>query len=112
MTVAALIERERSRLVAALVGAGVAGGLAAAGVLAAAGAWMLGGARWLTLPRALPWIVWGAVLGVALAALWWTRRHVRREGASHAVARAVEGERALRAGTVRGAIEVAGSGPC
>lgn len=111
MTVAALIERERSRLVAALVGAGVAGGLAAAGVLAAAGAWMLGGARWLTLPRALPWIVWGAVLGVALAALWWTRRHVRREGASHAVARAVEGERSLRAGTVRGAIEVAGSGP-
>ncbi|MGZ8469727.1 MAG: hypothetical protein ACXW61_09295, partial [Gemmatirosa sp.] len=73
MTVLTLIERERARLVAALIGAGVAGGLAGAGAIAAAGGWLLGDARWLTLPRALPWLVWGAIAGAAAAAVWWTR---------------------------------------
>jgi hypothetical protein len=111
MTVLSLIERERARLAAALVGAGLAGGLAGAGAIAAAGGWLLGDARWLALPRALPWLLWGAILGAALGAAWWTRARLRREGATAAVARAVEGERSLRAGTVRGALEVGAQGP-
>jgi hypothetical protein len=111
MTLSALIERERARLVVALVGAGVAGGLAGAVVVAAAGGWLLGDARWLTLPRALPWLVWGVIVGAAAAAVLWTRARLRRDGAAAAVARAVEGERALRAGTVRGALEVGQQGP-
>ena len=77
MTLSALIERERTRLVVALVGAGVAGGLAGAVVVAAAGGWLLGDARWLTLPRALPWLVWGVILGAAAAAVLWTRARRR-----------------------------------
>ncbi|MBV9881336.1 MAG: hypothetical protein JO180_12605, partial [Gemmatirosa sp.] len=58
MTVADLVAGERRRLRLRLLVAGGALAAAGAAALAAAGGLALGGARWLALPRALPWLVW------------------------------------------------------
>ncbi|HVE77770.1 MAG TPA: hypothetical protein VNA89_02860, partial [Gemmatimonadaceae bacterium] len=110
MTAVELVERERRRLRAAHA---VAGGMlvVAAGLLGLAiGALALGGARWIALPRGTPFAVW-AVVGVAgLALAVWMVRRGRAGSARSAVASAIERERALRTGALRGAIEVANAG--
>ncbi|MCY7379962.1 MAG: hypothetical protein LH467_11595, partial [Gemmatimonadaceae bacterium] len=61
MTIGALVDRERRHvrrhelLAGALLGAG------ATSCIVGAGAVLLGHARWLTLPRAIPFAVWMAV---------------------------------------------------
>ncbi|MEI6740802.1 MAG: hypothetical protein WCK74_10895, partial [Gemmatimonadaceae bacterium] len=87
----------------ALVGPVIAG-LAACTVL-------LGDGRWLTLPRALPLIGLGLALSSGLPAALWIRRRAARLASLADLAGVIETEQALRAGSLRGALEVAATGP-
>ncbi len=110
MTIVELVERERRRLrwmelaAGAALGATVVCGLVAGGVL------LLGHARWLALPRAVPLLVWVLLVGGSALVAWRTRRRLRSGTSRVQVAAAIERERTLRAGALRGAIEVAESG--
>ncbi len=109
MTLAQLVGRERSRLGIALVARGAALALAILALVIAAAVFALGDARWIRLP-ALPVLAWSlALLGVA-AVLWWSERDSRRSAGEANIARAIERERSLRAGSLRGALEAAESG--
>ena len=109
MTLAQLIGRERSRLALALALRGVALALAVLALVIAAGALLLGDARWIGLP-AVPLLAWLLALVGVGAVLWWTHREARRTAAESSVARAIERERAMRAGSLRGVLEAAESG--
>ena len=79
-------------------------------IVGAVGIALLGGNRWLSLPRVLPFAVW-LIASVAAVWAWRLRRH--EDGlvtASDAVAEAIEHEQRLRRGTIRVASEVANSG--
>ena len=111
MTIGALVDRERryvrrqELLAGALLGAG------AAALVLGLGAALLGSARWLALPRAVPFVIW-AVLGTALLALAHrTHGRLRARGTRAHVARAIESEQGLRRGLLVGAIELEGTGP-
>jgi hypothetical protein len=109
VTLAQLVGRERSRLGIALVARGVALSLALLALVIAAGVFVLGDARWIRLP-VVPLLAWAlALLGVA-AVLWWTQRDARRSAGEGSIARAIESERSLRAGSLRGVLEAAESG--
>ncbi len=110
MTIGSLVDRERRhvRRQELLAGALLAAGVAA--LVLGLGAALLGGARWLALPRAVPFLVWD-VLGLALLALAnRTRRRLRDGGTRLHVARAIETEQGLRRGLLVGAIELEGHG--
>ena len=72
-------------------------------------AFWLGDARWISEPAA-PAIAWVIVLLAIGAPLAWTIVHVRRAATPAKVAHAIERERALRDGSLRGALEVEGQG--
>jgi hypothetical protein len=110
MTVVQLVGAERARLRRAITGSGAALALAAALGGIALGAWALGASRWMALPRALPFVVWLLVLGLVALCAAWTRRRVTRDASAMGVAVAIEQERALRSGLVRGALEVGEQG--
>jgi hypothetical protein len=110
VTIGALVDRERRHvrrqelLAAALVAAG------AAALVIGLGAMLLGDARWLALPRLVPFAVW-LTLGVTLVALAYrTRRRLRRGATRTEIARVIEGEQGLRRGLLVGAIELEGRG--
>ena len=109
MTVVELVERERSRLrtvdIAATVGIAVVVTLAVIG----AGAWLLGESRWIDLPRVTPLVVWGVLLGTNTLVRWWALKRLRGELARPSVAAAIEREQTLRAGSLRGVIEISDS---
>lgn len=109
MTVRERIARERSRIrrLSLLAAGGVA--LAALGVLLAVGVLVLGGARWMTLPAATPFLIWAAALLAAGGAAVVMARRLRREASVAAIARAVEEERALRRGSLLGVLELGGA---
>ena len=110
MTIGALVDRERRHVQRQEL---LAAGLVAAGAVALViglAAVLLGDARWLALPRALPLAVW-LVVGVTLLALAHRTRRRLRTGATRVdVARAIEGEQGLRRGLLVGAIELEGRG--
>ncbi len=110
MTVGQIIARERSRLRIALVTRGVAIALAIGLALLAASIFALGGARWITRPSAPlgAWTLVGVVLAVLIVLSW---RAGRRRASASAIAAAIERERTMRAGSLRGALEVDSSGP-
>ena len=110
MTVIDLVNRERGRLSRLIAAAGGAAAIGCAALLLAAGVVALGRARWIDLPRVTPFFVWLAVVIVAVAAVWWTRRRLARDASIHGLAYEVEREQAMRAGALRGALEVASSG--
>ncbi|AHG90514.1 hypothetical protein J421_2977 [Gemmatirosa kalamazoonensis] len=110
MTISELVGREQRRLRARLLVAGGALGAAAIGALVAVGGLALGGARWLDLPRVVPVVLWLVVVAAGLAVAYAVRRALRRDASVGPVAAAIERERALRAGEVRGALEVARTG--
>src|SRR6185436_1284571 len=62
MTVTDLVDRERGRLSRLIAAAGGAGAIGVAALLLAAGVIVLGRARWIDLPRVVPFIVWLAVI--------------------------------------------------
>ena len=109
MTVRTLVERERARL--RLVHAFSFAALIAVAslVVIGLGAWLLAGNRWMTLPRGTPLLVWVALVGANAAVLAWAVRRLRRDLATPAVAAAIEREQTLRAGELRGVMEVGGA---
>jgi hypothetical protein len=110
MTVVDLVDRERGRISRLIAAAGGAAAVGLTALLLAAGVVLLGRARWIDLPRVAPFVVWLAVAIVAIAAVWWTRRRLARDASLNGLAFEVEREHSLRAGAVRGALEVATAG--
>jgi hypothetical protein len=110
MTLHELIERERRKVRLRELIASLLLGAGAAALIIAFGAGVLGGARWLTLPRVVPFLVWLVVLGAAAALAWRTRERLRRDATSSQVAHAIESEQRLRRGALLGALELEGRG--
>jgi hypothetical protein len=110
VTISQIIQRERTSLRRMHVAVGIAVALAATATIVALAAVLLGGARWMSLPRGTPFLVWTVVIGSNVAAWLLARRIVRRETSLGEIAAAVEREQALRSGSVRGTMEVADSG--
>ena len=108
MTIFELIARERAR-VAQLVRA-EAWTRAAVAVVAALtlGALLLGGSRWIALPRIVPFVVWAVAIAAAVFLVRRGAAALHRIAASVAIADAVESEQKMRRGAVRGIIELSG----
>jgi hypothetical protein len=110
MTVGNLVDRERRKLQRAELLAGVLLGVGGVALGVGFGAILLGGARWLALPRGVPLAIWVVLaIGVAWLALR-TSRRLAREATRMRVARAIEDEHGLRRGQLVGAIEMDGRG--
>ena len=110
MTIVELVDRERARARWMELASGVALGIAVACALFAFGVLLLGHARWLALPRGVPlgiWVLGAAGIGAVAVA---TRRRLAAHTSRAGIATAIERERSLRAGALRGAIEVADAG--
>lgn len=110
MTLHDLVERERrglARLTTTMVWAAIVAAIAIA--IALAVLW-LGQSRWLELPRVVPFVFWGLVIAVVAVGLQRGRRLIERSSRLSDVAMAVERERKLRDGSLRGILEVADSG--
>ena len=110
MTIFDLVGRERRRIARLVrVDTGVTA-LAVAGAVFVAGALALGGARWIALPRLVPFLIWAAAIGlVAMVA----RRGIRvgaKVASTAAVSEAVEREHKMRDGSVQGVMELAHDG--
>ncbi|MDQ8167973.1 MAG: hypothetical protein P3B76_14665, partial [Gemmatimonadota bacterium] len=106
----ARLAREQSTLRARAVAAVVLAIIAVVALSAAASAWLMADGRWMTLPRAVPAALWiaAAALAAALAAV--LRRRSAEVLTLTSLAGAVEREQALRAGSLRGALEVGATG--
>ena len=108
---AAMVRDERSALLKLARETRVAQTVTPVFAVAAGSIALLGGGRWLALPRIVPFVCWGVALG---GALWVWRRRRDDEGRTttpDAVAEAIEQEQQLRRGELRVAQEVADSGP-
>jgi hypothetical protein len=110
MTILELVERERTRLRRMYVIGGLGLTLGATGVVLSLGTLALGSARWISLPRGVPFLVWLVVAAVDVAVIVWTARRLERRTGQRDVAAAIEREQVMRAGQLRGALEVADSG--
>lgn len=110
MTISQLVDRERASLRRLHVIAGVVIALALTASIVAAATVVLGGARWMTLPRVTPFVVWAVVIAANAGAWALTRYVLRRETSIDEIAAALEREQSLRAGSVRGTMEVANTG--
>jgi hypothetical protein len=109
MTVVEIVERERARLRVVDVAAALALAFTVTATVIGAGAWLLGESRWIALPRETPMLVW-SVLAIANGAIiYLATKRLSRELAQPSVAAAIEREQTLRAGALRGVIEVADS---
>ena len=111
MTLIERIDSERRALSRMRRGAVVAGCIAAALLVVAAAVALLGSGRWLWLPASLPLVLWSVVIPSSAAVALFAFAHDRRPGGTLRMAELIERERGLRAGSVRSAVEVAGSGP-
>ena len=110
MTIHELVERERVRLRRLHLIGGLALALGATAIVLAAGASMLGSARWIALPRSVPFLIWLVVVAADVAVVIFTARRLDRRATGQSVAAAIEREQAIRAGALRGVLEVADSG--
>ena len=110
MTPLELVERERIRLRRLHVIAGVSLALAITFTALALGVLALGDARWIALPRPVPFVIWVLVLAMDAAVVTWSWKRLRTDVTRGGVAAAIEREQALRAGALRGALEVADRG--
>ena len=110
MTVLELVDRERSRLRWLHLLAGLALAVGATCLLLALGASALGSSRWMSLPRPVPFLVWLIVLAADAAIVVWTVRRLDRRTTRQSVAAVIEREQSMRAGAIRGALEVSNTG--
>ncbi|HVX40025.1 MAG TPA: hypothetical protein VHB25_10665, partial [Gemmatimonadaceae bacterium] len=110
MTIHELVERERTRLRRLHLIGGLALALGATALVLALGASMLGGARWMALPRPVPVLVWLVIAAADVAIVLFTARRLDRRATQQSVAAAIEREQAMRAGALRGVLEVSDSG--
>ena len=109
-TLDARLAREQSTLRARSMAAVV---LAVIGVIALAlvsSAWLMAEGRWMTLPRAVPIAMWVGAFAAAAGLVWALRKRNADVLSLTALAAAIEREQALRSGSLRGALEVAGTG--
>jgi len=110
MTIFDLVARERERVVRLVrVDTGVKA-LVVAGAVFVAGAVVLGGARWIALPKAVPFLIWVIALGLVAFVARRGRRIGAEVASTAAVSEAVERENKLRDGSVRGVMELAHDG--
>lgn len=110
MTVIEIVERERARLRVVDAAGMAALALVVTAIVIGAGAWLLGESRWIALPKVTPLLVWSVLAVGNGAVLWWAVRRYRGVLARPSVAAAIEREQTLRAGALRGIIEVGTSG--
>ncbi|HEY7235599.1 MAG TPA: hypothetical protein VH539_15705, partial [Gemmatimonadaceae bacterium] len=110
MTPLEFVERERTRLRRLHIVAGASLALAMTFSVLALGVLLLGNARWIALPRSAPFAVWLVIGGLDVAVLVWSWRRLRGDVTRGGVAATIEREQALRAGALRGALEVADRG--
>lgn len=110
MTLFDLVERERRGVARQLTAGGVALVLAGALVVLLAATLTLGDSRWLSLPRITPFVGWAVAIAAAAVLARWVRGRLTDETSVARIAKAVEDERRLRSGSVRGALEVADAG--
>src|SRR5689334_21742973 len=100
MTVLELVDRERARLRRMHIVVGVTLAVGATCLLLALGASALGSARWMALPRSVPFLVWLLVFAADVAVIFWTVRQLKRRTTRHSVAAAIEREQSMRAGSL------------
>src|ERR1700754_1769199 len=98
MTVVQLVDRERARLRRMHIAVGIALAIGATALLLALGASVLGSARWMALPRPVPFLIWLVVVGVDVAIVFWTARQLDRRTTRQSVAAVIEREQSMRAG--------------
>jgi hypothetical protein len=110
MSLLDLVERERRALARLLNASGATLVVGAVGGVLALGAIILGSARWLSLPRLVPFLLWAGAIGVVVGGARLIAVLRRRMATLPGVAGEIEKERKLRDGSLRGTIEVAGSG--
>ena len=110
MTVLELVDRERDGCGECTCSSGLAMAIAATCPLVARGASILGSARWIALPRPVPFLIWALVLAADVGVVVWTARRLERRTTRGSVAAAIEREQSMRAGALRGVLEVANSG--
>jgi hypothetical protein len=105
-----LLDRERRYLARLLGASGVTLLVGAIALLLAAGTLILGGARWIDMPRVAPFLFWLGIAGIVAVGVRAGVRLRARLVTLPGVAAEVERERALRDGSIRGTLEVAESG--
>ena len=110
MSVGSLVDRERARLRRAELAAGALLSLGVVALGMGLGAILLGGSRWLSLPRGIPLALWVVLAGTLVAVALRTRARLAREATRVRVARAIEDEQGLRRGQLVGVIELEGRG--
>ena len=110
MTIVELVDRERARLRRLHIALGIAVAASVTCALLAIGASTLGAARWMALPRPMPFLVWFLIIVADVAIVFWTAKRLDQRTARNTVAAVIEREQAMRAGSVRGAMEVANTG--
>lgn len=110
MSLLDLIERERRALARLLNASGAALVVGAVGAVLALGAVVLGSARWLSLPRFIPFLLWAGAIAVIVGGGRILALLRKRMATLPGVAGEIERERSLRDGSLRGTMEVAGTG--
>ena len=110
MTLRDLVERERRGVARQLTAGGAALVVAGVVVVLLGATLALGHSRWLALPRITPFVGWALALLAALLGGRWLIARLFTETSVTRIARAVEEEGRMRAGSVRGALEVADAG--
>jgi hypothetical protein len=103
-----LIARERARVARLVRAEAWTRALVALVAALTLGALLLGGSRWIELPRIVPFIVWIIAIGAAAFLVRRGADSLRRVAASVAIADQVEHEQQMRRGAVRGIIELSG----
>ncbi|HZI42953.1 MAG TPA: hypothetical protein VFD67_14640, partial [Gemmatimonadaceae bacterium] len=110
MTPLEFVERERARLRRLHIIAGTSLAFAMTFTVLALGVLLLGNARWIALPRSAPFAVWLLIGALDIGVMLWSWRRLRGDVTRGGVAATIEREQALRAGALRGALEVADRG--
>ena len=110
MSLIELVERERRALARLLNASGLTLVVGAVGALLAGGALFLGSARWLSLPRPVPILLWIAAVALVVGGFRLLTSLRKRMATLPGVAGEIERERSLRDGSIRGTMEVAASG--
>ncbi len=110
MTLLDRVRREARELTWRSRGVHASAALAVLLLVVALGAWVLTDGRWLSWPRGVPVLVW--IIGAALAALAFrlTGARVPVPSSAEGLAHGIEREQGLRAGSLRGALEIGSDG--
>lgn len=104
------LQAERSGLRRRSLAAVAFGIVAVAATAVAVGTVILGSGRWMELPRVVPFLFWVVTIGAAWFIADWVTKRDNGALAGSALAGTIEHEQGLRAGSLRGALEVGRTG--